>query len=129
MGKNILGKVSLSLIYGVGVALLPFIDEHRLLKAMEKYNHGLTEEEVIRNSKGPDVVFVAEQCRLFESMTVLYTKKYEKETDELLIDPKRSKHIFGHFKRDPEVCLPGTTMSGYIDHDEFDDFLNVNSIR
>ncbi len=124
-----LGKVESSFIDKIGVALLPFIDEHRLLKAMENYNHGLTEEEIIRNSKGPDVIFVAEQCRIFESMTVLYTKKYEKDTDELLIDPKKGKHIFGHLKRDSEVCLPGTTMSGYIGEDEFDDFLNVNSIR
>jgi 5'-3' exonuclease len=50
----------------LGVALLPFIDEQRLLSAMEPLWKGLTEEELIRNEMGSDVLYVAQGNKLYD---------------------------------------------------------------
>ena len=44
-----------------GVALLPFIDERRLLDAMASQYPGLSEAEIKRNSWGNNFVFVSEE--------------------------------------------------------------------
>lgn len=51
-----------------GVALLPFIDEKRLLEAMEPLYSGLTEEEEIRNTLGTDFLFVGQQNKLYDDL-------------------------------------------------------------
>jgi 5'-3' exoribonuclease 2 len=43
----------------LGEVLLPFIDEHRLLSAMEGYQSKLNEDESTRNKLGIDSVYVA----------------------------------------------------------------------
>lgn len=58
-----------------GVALLPFINEKRLLDAMAPRYPGLTEEEVQRNRWGNDVLFVFEEHPLYPSMEALYGKR------------------------------------------------------
>eukprot|EP01116_Phalansterium_solitarium_P020513 TRINITY_DN6088_c0_g1_i1.p1 TRINITY_DN6088_c0_g1~~TRINITY_DN6088_c0_g1_i1.p1 ORF type:complete len:1011 (-),score=391.46 TRINITY_DN6088_c0_g1_i1:223-3255(-) len=40
-----------------GVALLPWIEEHRLLTAIEPHNHELTADEQRRNALGTDILF------------------------------------------------------------------------
>lgn len=52
----------------IGVALLPFIDEARLLAAMEPLYEDLTEEERIRNKNGDDMLFVAQENKLYDSL-------------------------------------------------------------
>lgn len=47
-----------------GVALLPFIDEARLLAALEKSYPHLTEEEIKRNSLGSDMLYTAKGTEL-----------------------------------------------------------------
>lgn len=58
-----------------GVALLPFIDEKRLLDAMAPKYPGLTEEENHRNSWGYNVMFVFEENPLYPSLETLYGKR------------------------------------------------------
>lgn len=59
-----------------GVALLPFIDQDRLLAALESRRAELTEEENRRNERGKDVLFVARDNRLYEQLCEqLYGKK------------------------------------------------------
>lgn len=58
-----------------GVALLPFIDEKRLLDAMAEPYKDITEDEKRRNSWGADNLWIGQDhplCPLFES---LYGKK------------------------------------------------------
>ena len=62
-----------------GVALLPFIDENRLLEAMRPYYAQATEEEKRRNSRGNDTLFVSEHHPLFDFMCALYSKRRSNE--------------------------------------------------
>jgi 5'-3' exoribonuclease 2 len=62
-----------------GVALLPFIDENRLLEAMQPYYAQATEEEKRRNSLGYDILFVSEHHPLFDFICALYGKRRSKE--------------------------------------------------
>lgn len=58
-----------------GVALLPFIDEERLLAAVRgKYNE-LTEEEVERNTHKSEVLFVGKKHPLFSKFSKLYEEE------------------------------------------------------
>ena len=50
----------------IGVALLPFIDEKRLLSAMEPLWDELSEVERTRNEMGSDMFFVAQENKLYD---------------------------------------------------------------
>jgi 5'-3' exoribonuclease 2 len=58
-----------------GVALLPFIDEKRLLDAMsEPYNH-ISDAERRRNEWGHNVLFVGDENGIYATMEALYGKR------------------------------------------------------
>ncbi|VDP82475.1 unnamed protein product [Echinostoma caproni] len=57
----------------MGVALLPFVDEVRLLKALDSRRHLLSEEELARNVRGPDRLF----CRATHPLCALLESLYE----------------------------------------------------
>ena len=52
----------------IGVALLPFIDEKRLLSAMEPLWDELSEVERTRNEMGNDMLFVAQENKLYDNL-------------------------------------------------------------
>lgn len=58
-----------------GVALLPFIDEKRLLEAMATKYPGLSEEEIKRNTWGANVIFVTDAHPLYPTLESLYGKR------------------------------------------------------
>jgi 5'-3' exoribonuclease 2 len=58
-----------------GVALLPFIDEKRLLEAMIPLYDQLTEEEEKRNKWGSNVLYVSGSHSLFPFLESLYAKR------------------------------------------------------
>jgi 5'-3' exoribonuclease 2 len=62
-----------------GVALLPFIDEKRLLDAMAHHYPNLTESEVQRNKWGNNVLFVSDEHPLYPSLEALYGKRKNQE--------------------------------------------------
>jgi 5'-3' exoribonuclease 2 len=62
-----------------GVALLPFIDQTRLLDAMALHYPKLTEEEVRRNSWGNNAIFTSEEHSLYPFLEALYGKKKKQE--------------------------------------------------
>ena len=62
-----------------GVALLPFIDEKRLLDAMAPLYPNLTESEVQRNRWGNNVLFVSDEHSLYPSLEALYGKRKNQE--------------------------------------------------
>lgn len=61
------------------VALLPFIDERRLLDAMGTKYPGLSEEEQKRNKWGANVVFVSDTHPLYPTLEALYGKRKSTE--------------------------------------------------
>lgn len=59
-----------------GVILLPFIDEKRLLAAMEKKYPLLTEDERSRNTHGKEVLLLSDQHPLYQDLAAnFYSKK------------------------------------------------------
>lgn len=58
-----------------GVALLPFIDEKRLLDTMGPEYANLTDDEKRRNTPGNNVIFAAEGHPIFPFYEALYGKK------------------------------------------------------
>ena len=62
-----------------GVALLPFIDENRLLEAMAPLYNQLTEEEERRNKWGSNILFVSGSHPLFPFVESLYGKRKPKD--------------------------------------------------
>jgi 5'-3' exoribonuclease 2 len=62
-----------------GVALLPFIDEHRLLEAMAGPYKKLTEDQIRRNDWGKDAVFVGPGHALYPEFEALYGKRAGKD--------------------------------------------------
>jgi 5'-3' exonuclease len=62
-----------------GVALLPFIDEQRLLDAMNPEYPKLTPEEVRRNRWGDNLLFLSDQHKLYPFVESQYGKKRRTE--------------------------------------------------
>jgi len=62
-----------------GVALLPFIDEKRLLDAMALEYPNLKEDEVLRNDKGNHVLFATTGNPLYPFYESLYGKRKNKD--------------------------------------------------
>lgn len=68
-----------------GVALLPFIDQKRLLDAMAVEYPNLTEEEVKRNRWGNDVIFASDGHPIYPSYESLYGKRKSSEVGPLFV--------------------------------------------
>lgn len=62
-----------------GVALLPFIDQNRLLTAMDTKYPELTEFENHRNEMGTDTIIVGNKHPLYDYLEGLYGKRKAKE--------------------------------------------------
>lgn len=75
-----------------GVALLPFIDEKRLLKAMATKYPELSDDEKRRNEFGKETLMFSQESGLFEDVeTALYRKGQQKHK----IDPSKSRALHG----------------------------------
>jgi 5'-3' exoribonuclease 2 len=58
-----------------GVALLPFIDQTRLLDALRSKEDHLTDDEKRRNTWGDNIMFISEGHALYDPFCQLYTLK------------------------------------------------------
>ncbi|XP_031774377.1 5'-3' exoribonuclease 2 homolog [Apis florea] len=73
-----------------GVALLPFVDEKRLFKALEPYYDCLTEAEKIRNVRGDDRLYVGLGNSGYNFMKGLYTNHVRSDAEtSICIDGMR----------------------------------------
>ncbi|KAG8836224.1 5'-3' exoribonuclease 2 [Serendipita sp. 399] len=108
-----------------GVALLPFIDERRLLEAVEPLYPQLTSEEHIRNSWGNNSLFIGDTHPLFASVIGIYGKGKVKEAHP--IDVERSRGLAGSIQADPNY-VPGTTYSSPLHQVGHDDIFDNRSI-
>ncbi|KAI8838612.1 XRN 5'-3' exonuclease N-terminus-domain-containing protein [Chytridium lagenaria] len=97
-----------------GVALLSFIEEKRLLEAMESKVPCLSEDEIMRNSKGEELLFVGKNHKLFESLCELYGRRSDEES--IAIDPVVSGRMTGQAAPDPNVCIPGLRFDSPFQH-------------
>ncbi|THD26641.1 5'-3' exoribonuclease 2 [Fasciola hepatica] len=112
----------------MGVALLPFVDEVRLLSVLDSRRHLLTNEELARNIRGPDRLF----CRATHPLATLLESLYENDdkkkciTESLnkvpdgaapvpdvadVIEPKLTQGVSGRIWPDyPYAYLPGARV-------------------
>uniref|UniRef100_A0A0N4Z1P4 5'-3' exoribonuclease n=1 Tax=Parastrongyloides trichosuri TaxID=131310 RepID=A0A0N4Z1P4_PARTI len=56
----------------MGVALLPFIDQDRLLACLKKHADGLTEDEKRRNIRGENTIYVSKTHPAYNQIRALY---------------------------------------------------------
>ncbi|KAL4075753.1 exoribonuclease 2 [Scleroderma citrinum] len=114
-----------------GVALLPFIDEQRLLGAMREKYPGLTEDEVRRNSWGTNAVYVSDMHKLYPFFEGLYGKRKDKEASfqyfPVPMPVKDTKGISGSVLPNPE-CIPGSTFYCPLTSVNLDDIKNDRSL-
>lgn len=91
-----------------GVALLPFIDENRLLAASSSVpSEDVCPEDQLRNTFGYDYLFVSESQPTFDTLgKELYASFAENPKIHL---ESRPASISGIIAKDPDVCLPGST--------------------
>jgi len=87
-----------------GVALLPFVDEGRMIRTLKSVYPDLTEQERIRNSLGNDFLFVGKHHPLHALFKGLYEDgkppaSYEEAAD---IDPALTKGMAGKIWNDPK---------------------------
>ena len=109
-----------------GIALLPFIDETRLLTAINARYHELSEEEVRRNSFGDHYLLVAEENDLYDELCALYAKRNNADV-RLPINPEHSRGITGFVRRDPD-CVPTSTYPSPLTSIGLQDLINDRSI-
>jgi 5'-3' exoribonuclease 2 len=87
-----------------GVALLPFVDETRLLRALNEYYHTLSPEEEKRNSLGSDRLFVHRQNRLYPFLKTLYESSSDSTQNEPVdINPEHTQGIRGKVMLDENM--------------------------
>lgn len=67
-----------------GVALLPFIEQDRLLSAIRSKQGQLTDDEKRRNSHGVNVMLIMDENPLYQQFQKLYTKKRPNEVSHLV---------------------------------------------
>ncbi|CAL8102973.1 unnamed protein product [Calicophoron daubneyi] len=108
----------------MGVALLPFVDEVRLLRVLDSRRHLLTEEELKRNIRGPDRLFCRVTHPLFSLLESLYkaenlgSRSEDKKPQEKIIpdsasvlDPRLTCGVSGRIWPDYECAyLPGSRV-------------------
>ncbi|KAG0145052.1 hypothetical protein CROQUDRAFT_23648, partial [Cronartium quercuum f. sp. fusiforme G11] len=90
-----------------GIALLPFIEQDRLLQSMKLHEHALTESDKMRNATGDVVVFCSEGHPQYDNFCKMYRKRTT--TDPMPLDPQTAKGVFGSALPDPN-CIPGSTF-------------------
>jgi 5'-3' exoribonuclease 2 len=101
------------------VVLLPFIDEKRLLSAMDTKYSLLTAEEHARNEMGKDALFVSDQHPLYDILaTEFFSKKQAKKDSNTsggqqtkTILPMRTGGLAGTAEKNP-TYLPHMSLLG-----------------
>ncbi|KAI9591910.1 XRN 5'-3' exonuclease N-terminus-domain-containing protein [Syncephalis fuscata] len=106
------------------IILLPFIEESRLLKAMEPIYPLLSEEEQLRNTPGQDWLMIGKRNKLYDQLCALYTKNND---EAIVIDTKLSLHMNGMVSREKEF-IPETTFPSPLIKHGYPDLLNNRAL-
>ena len=95
-----------------GVALLPFVDEKRLLSAVKKVEGTLSEREKERNKPGEDRLFISSRHPWFEGFRALY--EFPDNTEYVAVDPTKGKGTTGNIRPVKDAILPGGTVTAPV---------------
>ena len=96
-----------------GVVLLPFIDEQRLLAAMHKKYHLLTEDEKIRNQVGHEVLFLSDRHPLYGDLVANFYSK-RKGQPKYKLNMRVSEGLAGKVERN-EVYIPHSYLNSSLE--------------
>ena len=92
-----------------GVALLPFIDEKRLLEAMSTKYPLLSSEDTARNEVGKDVLILSDSHPLYDNIsTNFYSKK--QGAPKFKMDPSISEGLAGTVEKNDDF-IPQSSLS------------------
>ncbi|KAJ6256277.1 hypothetical protein Dda_8774 [Drechslerella dactyloides] len=93
-----------------GVAILPFIDENRLLEAMGKVYPQISENERERNEPGNEMLLFSESHPLYDELADQFFSKRAISDGEYQLDPRLSEGLSGVVRKDPSF-IPHSTVS------------------
>ena len=110
-----------------GVALLPFIDERRLLKAMASRYPQLSPEDAARNEVGKDVLILSDQHPLYEDIAKNFYSKRQ-GPPKLKINPRVSQGLTGIIGKNQEY-LPQSSLDFPLDGEGMPNLEEDHSIR
>uniref|UniRef100_T1J5Z8 5'-3' exoribonuclease n=1 Tax=Strigamia maritima TaxID=126957 RepID=T1J5Z8_STRMM len=96
-----------------GVALLPFVDEKRLLKSLKEYYPLLTEAEEKRNVRGDDRLYINKINSGYDFMMALYEGE-KNLTQELPLMPSLFGGVAGEILFAEDVVLPNKTLKSVL---------------
>ena len=110
-----------------GVALLPFIDEKRLLSAMATKYPLLSADDAARNETGRDVLILSDRHPLYEDIaTNFYSKR--QGVPKLKLNPRVSEGLAGHVEMNSEY-LPMSALIFPLDAGGMPNLDEDHSIR
>ncbi|XP_037946138.1 5'-3' exoribonuclease 2 homolog [Teleopsis dalmanni] len=91
-----------------GVALLPFVDERRLFKALTPFYDKLTKEEIHRNTQGECRLYIGrlqKQFEVFRQLSKMKTTNAKKDSKSIVIDGVRGLVFPATENIDLQGCL------------------------
>ena len=110
-----------------GVALLPFIDEKRLLDAMATRYPLLSADDVARNAMGKDVLIMSNRHPLYEEIaTNFYSKR--QGSPKYKLNPRVSEGLAGKVEKN-EDYIPQSSLTFPLEEGVMPNLDEDNSIR
>ncbi|KAL9030369.1 MAG: hypothetical protein Q9196_001500 [Gyalolechia fulgens] len=109
-----------------GVALLPFIDEKRLLDAMAKKYPLLSAEDAARNEMGRDVLIISDRHPLYEDVAMNFYSKRQ-GSPKYKLNPKISGGLAGKVEKN-EQYLPQSALISPLQDGGMPDLSDDHSI-
>ncbi|KAL3998356.1 XRN 5'-3' exonuclease N-terminus family protein [Acanthocheilonema viteae] len=110
-----------------GVALLPFVDEKRLLEVLKPMEDKLDAFEKERNSRGPDRLFVGPSHPFYKFAEELYENGKE-DSIALAIDTTLTFGIAGTVSIDTKAVTKGQNYKSPLSIEEFADIVKNKAI-
>lgn len=110
-----------------GVALLPFIDEKRLLDAMAKKYPLLSAEDAARNEIGRDILIISDRHPLYEEVAMNFYSKRQ-GSPKYKLNPKISGGLAGKVEKN-EQYLPQSALLFPLEDGGMPDLPDDHSIR
>ena len=94
-----------------GVALLPFVDESRLLESLADVYQLLNDSEKERNEIGPDRVFIGSKHEGFDFLKQIYEDgSTDPNADWIDLEAKHFYGMAGYLKKDRNATMVGSTF-------------------
>lgn len=110
-----------------GIALLPFIDEKRLLDAMATRYPLLSADDVARNARGKDVLIMSNRHPLYEEIaTNFYSKR--QGSPKYKLNPRISEGLAGKVEKN-EDYIPQSSLTFPLEEGIMPNLDEDNSIR